>query len=297
MITDLHDSFSDFDPIGLDELNAKAEMLARIDNKYILPAWQLAPALESFADMFDVLDIDGTRDFRYSTVYFDDVDLRGYYDHHQRRRKRLKARVRSYVDAGLHYLEVKLNDRRSTTLKKRLRLGAATSQLDAEALAFIDGCHAEVYGEPFRKQLSGAIHIRYRRYTLVAKDGGERMTLDTAMTFTAGGVTASPPADTFIIETKSARGNGIADKILRGLHVQPTKRVSKYCIGLAACGQVLRHNGFLPAMRRLGLAEWSTAQFSANIKSEERIQGRLPAPAYRPSQTYHAGLLPALHGV
>ena len=175
MITDLHDSFSDFDPIGLDELNAKAEMLARIDNKYILPAWQLAPALESFADMFDVLDIDGTRDFRYSTVYFDDVDLRGYYDHHQRRRKRLKARVRSYVDAGLHYLEVKLNDRRSTTLKKRLRLGAATSQLDAEALAFIDGCHAEVYGEPFRKQLSGAIHIRYRRYTLVAKDGGERM--------------------------------------------------------------------------------------------------------------------------
>ena len=281
MITDLHDSFSDFDPIGLDELNAKAEMLARIDNKYILPAWQLAPALESFADMFDVLDIDGTRDFRYSTVYFDDVDLRGYYDHHQRRRKRLKARVRSYVDAGLHYLEVKLNGRRSTTLKKRLRLGAATSQLDAEALAFIDGCHAEVYGEPFRKQLSGAIHIRYRRYTLVAKDGGERMTLDTGMTFTAGGVTAAPPADTFIIETKSARGNGIADKILRSLHVQPTKRVSKYCIGMAATGQVSRCNGFLPALRRLKLAD-STGSLRPRVSS--RLPTRLFAQRLHPPQ-------------
>jgi hypothetical protein len=258
----LHESFGAFAPISLDGLNAKAEMLARIDNKYILHASALAPALDFFQEGFDVLDIDGTRGFSYSTVYFDDADLRGYYDHHQRRRKRLKARIRSYVDSELHYLEVKLNDRRSTTLKKRLRLQSATSRLDDDALAFIDGCHQEVYGEPFRKDLSGAIHIRYRRYTLVAKDGGERMTLDTGMSFSAGGVTAWPPEDMFIIETKSARGNGIADKVLRGLHVQPTKRVSKFCIGLAATGQVLRHNGFLPAMRKLQLADSCPAYLS-----------------------------------
>ena len=249
----LHDSFRGFAPISLDELNSKAEMLARIDNKYNLRASALAPALESFRDGFDVLDIEGTRGFSYSTVYFDDADLRGYYDHHQRRRKRLKARVRSYVDSGLHYLEVKLNDRRSTTLKKRLRLESGAAELDDVALAFIDGCHQEVYGEPFRKELSGTIHIRYKRYTLVAKDGGERMTLDTGMTFTAGGITAGPPEDMFIIETKSARGNGIADKVLRGLHVQPTKRVSKFCIGLAATGQVIRHSGPAPPAEFLRL--------------------------------------------
>lgn len=253
MTTYIEKSFDSFAGIGLAGLNDKAEMLARIDNKYILRAHQLQPALASFAEIFDVLDIDGNRGFDYSTVYFDDAGLRGYYDHHQRRRKRCKARIRSYVDAGLHYLEVKLNDRRSTTLKKRLRIAASASELDQQALDFIDNCNREVYGEPFRKVLSGAIRIAYRRYTLVAKDGGERMTLDTGMRFTAGGITAAPPPDMFIIETKSARGNGIADKILRALHVKPTKRVSKFCIGLAATGQVQRHNGFLPALRRLEL--------------------------------------------
>jgi len=57
----------------------------------------------------------------------------------------------------------------------------------------------------------------------------------------------------FIVETKSARGNGIADKILRGLHLHPTKRCSKYCIGMAATGQVTRRNRFLPALRQLHL--------------------------------------------
>ncbi len=248
-------SFGSFSSIGLDGLNEKAEMLARIDNKYILRASELEPALSSFAEIFDVLDIDGKRGFDYSTIYFDDEELRGYYDHHQRRRKRCKARIRSYVDAGLHFLEVKLNDRRSTTLKKRLRIAAPSTELDSTALNFIDSCYREVYGEPFRKELSGAIRITYRRYTLVAKNGGERMTLDTGMRFTAGGATAAPPHDMFVIETKSARGNGIADKILRGLHVKPTKRVSKFCIGLAATGQVQRCNGFLPALRRLQLIE------------------------------------------
>lgn len=255
MTTHIEKSFDSFAAIGLAALNEKAEMLARIDNKYILRAHQLQPAIASFAEVFDCLDIDGLRGFDYSTVYFDDDELRGYYDHHQRRRKRCKARIRSYVDADLHYLEVKLNDRRSTTLKKRLRIAAPAVELDRQAFDFIDSCYREVYGEPFRKQLSGTIRITYRRYTLVAKDGGERMTLDTGMHFAAGGAAATPPHDMFIIETKSARGNGIADKILRSLHVKPTKRVSKFCIGLAATGQVQRCNGFLPALRRLEMVE------------------------------------------
>jgi VTC domain len=255
MTNRIETSFANFDSIGLADLNAKAEMLARIDNKYILTADKLAFALESFGKIFDVLDIEGIRGFSYSTIYFDDAELRGYYDHHQRKRKRCKARIRSYVDSDLHYLEVKLNDRRSTTLKKRLRLEQPMNTLNAQAFDFIDDCHQSVYAEPFRKVLNGAIHIKYTRYTLVAKDGGERMTLDTDVSFCSGGVTATPPADMFIIETKSARGNGIADKILRGLHVKPTKRVSKYCIGLAATGQVKQHNGFLPALRRLQLVD------------------------------------------
>jgi VTC domain len=284
MTTHMERSFSSFDSISLAGLNEKAEMLARLDNKYILRAQQLAPALQSFADIFDVLDIDGIRGFSYSTRYFDDDALRGYYDHHQRRRKRCKVRVRSYVDADLHYLEVKLNDRRSTTLKKRLKLDRPLKVLDARAKDFIDDCYREVYDEPFRKEMSGSITIDYQRYTLVAKDGGERMTLDTGIQFRAGGATALPPEDMFIIETKSARGNGIADKILRSLHVKPTKRVSKFCIGLAATGMVERHNGFLPALRRLALVE------EGEVKPRARV---LHVPLFDRDARFARGLQPS----
>jgi hypothetical protein len=79
------------------------------------------------------------------------------------------------------------------------------------------------------------------------------MTIDTALQFRAPGAERAVREDMVIVETKSARGNGIADKILRGLHLHPTDRVSKYCIGMAATGQVDRRNRFLPALRRLDL--------------------------------------------
>ena len=40
-------------PLTLAALNAKAAMLERQDNKYILPAGRLLPALDAFTDLFD----------------------------------------------------------------------------------------------------------------------------------------------------------------------------------------------------------------------------------------------------
>jgi hypothetical protein len=242
-----------FAPLSLDELNAKAAMLERLDNKYILAADRLRPALEAFAAHFDVLEIDGKRAFTYATTYYDDPGKRSYYDHHQGRRKRCKVRVRDYLDAGFSYLEVKLKDRRQVTIKKRLKLAASAKELDGGGLDFVEACHRNLYSEPFAKPLAAVIGMQYERITLVAKEGGERMTIDTTLRFEAANVTRIVRPDMFIIETKSARGNGIADKILRSMHLHPTKRCSKYCIGMAATGQVARRNRFLPALRRLDL--------------------------------------------
>ena len=243
----------DFTPLSLDDLNAKAAMLERLDNKYILPAIRFRPALEAFAEHFEVLEIDGKRAFTYATTYYDDPALHGYYDHHQGRRKRCKVRVRDYVDAGFSYLEVKLKDKRSVTVKKRLKLAEPENGLNEGALAFVETCHSNLYAEPFAKPLAAVIGMQYERITLVAKAGGERMTIDTALRFDAANVTRIVRPDMFIVETKSARGNGIADKILRSMHMHPTSRCSKYCIGMAATGQVARKNRFLPALRRLDL--------------------------------------------
>ncbi|CAN0656896.1 VTC domain-containing protein (plasmid) [Nitratireductor aquimarinus] len=244
-----------FRPISLEGLNGKAAMLERLDNKYIVPANRLRPALHAFSDLFDVLEIDGIRAFTYATRYYDDDDLRSYYDHHQGRRKRCKVRVRDYVDTGLSYLEVKLKSKRQITVKKRLKLQEPGSGLDHSGESFIDTCHREIYDSPFDRPLAPVIEMQYMRITLVAKEGGERMTIDTELSFKAGDVRRLVRPDISIVETKSARGNGIADAIFRGLHVHPTKRCSKYCVGMAATGQVERHNRFLPALRRLQLLD------------------------------------------
>lgn len=243
-----------FDAIDLESLNARAAMMERQDNKYIVPVARLCAALEVLRDGFDVLEIGGMRCFGYATRYFDDPLLRAYHDHHQGRRKRSKIRARHYEDAGLTFLEVKLKDRRDITIKKRMPLDRMPEVLDAACARFIDRCHADAFGAPLARNLRPAIAMRYERITLVAREGGERLTLDTRLIFHADGQSRAVSPELFIIETKSANGNGQADKVLRGLHLHPTTRVSKYCVAMAAMGQVARANRFLPALRRLDLA-------------------------------------------
>lgn len=253
------ESLAGFAPISLEALNGKAAMLERLDNKYIVPAARFRPAFDAFASIFDVLEIDGKRSFTYATRYFDDHDQRGYYDHHQGRRKRCKVRVRDYVDAGFSYLEVKLKDRRSITVKKRLRLDGPLHDLDQDCMDFVETCHRDLYGTRFGRPLRPVIGMEYERMTLVAREGGERMTIDTRLRFAAGSQARDVAEDIFIVETKSARGNGIADKIMRRFHLQPTGRCSKYCVGMAALGQVRQRNRFLPALKRLRLVDYAGA--------------------------------------
>lgn len=248
-------SLDRFSALGLGELNQKAAMLERRDNKYIVPADRLSCALASFADLFDVLEISGSRAFTYATRYYDDADLRAYYAHHQGRRKRCKVRIRRYVDAGFSYLEVKLKDKRGATIKRRLKVECELRKLDQRCIEFIETCHVDHYGEPLEQSLDQVIGMTYERITLVAKEGGERMTIDTKLSFQSTDANHNVRDDMFIIETKSARGNGLADKILRSLHLHPTRRCSKYCVGLATLGMVRRHNRFLPAMRGLHLSD------------------------------------------
>jgi hypothetical protein len=244
--------FGDFSPISLAALNAKAAMLERLDNKYVVRESVLREALAELTKHFDVLEIDGKRAFTYETCYFDDDGLHSYYDHHQGRRRRCKVRVRKYTDAQLCFVEVKLKDKRGITIKKRLDYTVDKyGMLDEQACAHIDSAYRNLYGEPFRHALQPVIEMRYQRVTLVAKDGGERMTIDGNLLFTCGERSRTTRPDVFIVETKSANGNGIADKILRALHQHPTSRCSKYCVGMAALEAVERHNKFLPALRKL----------------------------------------------
>lgn len=242
-----------FEPIGLETLNAKAAMLERLDNKYVVGATVLRRAAAELAMHFDVLEIDGSRSFTYETCYFDDPVRQSYFDHHQGRRRRAKVRIRKYLEAGLCFVEVKLKDRRGATIKKRLPYDPVNfGVLDETALAYVHRVYFEQYRQEFPYELSRVIDMRYVRMTLVAKEGGERMTIDGQLRFFAPGTSHTVRDDRFILETKSANGNGIADRILRTLHQHPTKHCSKYCTAVAILNQGTKHNKFLPALRRLG---------------------------------------------
>ncbi len=243
-----------FNSIDLKELNAKAEMLSRIDNKYVLTRGALQKVIDKVTDKFDILDIDNCRAFTYDTRYFDDPKRSAYYEHHQGLRKGFKVRVRSYADTGIYFLEVKVKGKRGMTVKHRLPYDPAKRDaLSSEGMGFVKDAYCGHYGKPFEYDLKHALDLRYTRITLVAKSGGERMTIDTDLQFRSSGKSVHVGSDIFIVETKSALGRGIADLSFRKVHERPAKRCSKYCIGMAALGEVSKWNRFIPTMRKVGL--------------------------------------------
>ena len=245
-----------FDPITLDQLNQRAEMLSRIDNKYVIDRWTLEKVLPQLLASFDILEIEHRRAFTYDTRYFDDPQRSAYYEHHQGLRKGFKVRVRRYADTSLCFLEVKVKGLRGMTVKHRLPYDPANlDALTPDALAFARSTYSAQYNKPFDYDLRRALDVRYQRITLVAKSGGERMTIDAKLRFNTSDKTLDATNDVFIVETKSALGRGCADKALRRSHARPTRKCSKYCIGLAALGEVRRWNRFMPTMRRLQLVE------------------------------------------
>ncbi|NKX42976.1 polyphosphate polymerase domain-containing protein [Roseicyclus persicicus] len=245
-----------FAPVTLDEMNAKAAMMTRLDNKYVLTVSDLMGAAAGLSEIFEVLDIDGQRLFTYETVYFDDDGRQSFFDHHQGRRRRCKVRTRAYVDAGLCFVEIKLKDKRGVTVKRRIPVDPDRRHHLCDAgRAHVAGSYSALYGAPFEAELHPVIQMRYRRMTLAARDGGERMTIDAGLSFWWGDRRRAVSDDLVIVETKSARGNGLADRVLRARHLHPVGGCSKYCVGMAALGEVPRYNRFLPAMRKLGLHE------------------------------------------
>jgi hypothetical protein len=245
-----------FTSCDLQELNARAAMMTRIDNKYIIKSNDLLSLKTQLAENFDILEIKNERGFNYSTRYFDDAQRSAYYEHHQGRRKGFKVRIRRYLEARLCYVELKMKEKRGTTIKQRLDYDYnGYETLSSAALQFVKNGYQTHYGKSFGYKVQAVLDIEYQRLTLVSKDGAERMTIDTDLVFNNGQRRLEAEDGLFIVETKSENGRGYADKCLRSNHIYPAKRCSKYCVGMAALSEVTRFNHFLPTMRKLQILD------------------------------------------
>lgn len=206
-------------PVSLHELDASDAFLVRTDHKHVVDLPTLEILLARLAPTHRILDIDGRREFTYDTIYFDTRSLLAARAHAQGRRRRFKARSRLYVETDVCAFELKLISGRGETVKRRIAYGPADhGAVTADARAFLAE-HLDDVGD-----LAPALRVRYTRMTLAADD--ERVTLDVDLTYGA----ARLRPGWAIVETKSSRGAGVADRVLRELRSRPVA-LSKYVLG------------------------------------------------------------------
>lgn len=252
--SEISGQFLDFRPISLEETNRLAQMLSRIDNKYVVSFDQFRSFLGTIKKDYAVLEIDGRRQFSYDSCYYDDA-FACYYDHHQGRRRRFKVRTREYVDTGGVYFEVKLKGLRGLTDKHRTGCDRLVSpRIEGAYLEMLNNVHRKNYRRDMLYDLRPALMVGYKRCTLVALKGGERVTIDYSLSFSKPGPDGPDIRignNFIIIETKSGDGKGIADTVLRSQKIRKASKCSKYCIGVNLTGSVTKNNYFLPTIKHI----------------------------------------------
>ena len=101
-------------PVSLADLNAEAELLTRVDRKYVVPAGDL-DAFVTGVPGLRVLTIDGRRSSHYESTYLDTVGLDSWTASAHRRRRRWKVRSRAagtglWDATTLHDISVELDE-------------------------------------------------------------------------------------------------------------------------------------------------------------------------------------------
>jgi hypothetical protein len=248
----------DLAPITLDELNADAALLTRVDRKYVVAPEQLDRLIDRVAEQARILEIDGHRQFDYRSVYFDTPTFDSYLGAARQRPDRFKVRSRHYLDATdtatACWVEVKLRNRRGQTDKHRHPYDVAeAATLSPDALAFVASFSRL---EELAHELQPAATTRYRRATMVA--AGARATVDLGFECTSGDGTSRDcvvtVGDHAIVETKSHDQPSAVDRALWELGVRPTT-ISKFAVGIATFHPDLPSNKWRRTIARYVLAD------------------------------------------
>ncbi|HRD51769.1 MAG TPA: polyphosphate polymerase domain-containing protein [Flavobacteriales bacterium] len=217
----------------------------RVDTKYVLPASELPALLEKMVPHYRMLEVNGQRGTAYRSLYFDTPDLKHYRDHHNKRTFRSKVRYREYIGSGLAFLEVKRKTGRGRTDKKRIRVEGIPDQLLGEHLRFAQEAARD------NSPLVPALWNHFTRYTFVAKDRPERLTMDLDLRF-------SDPngegrlGNIVVAELKQERADRQSPfvQLVRAMGERPSG-MSKYCIGMLTLRRPVKHNAFKEVLLRL----------------------------------------------
>jgi hypothetical protein len=236
-MTDLTTILNRFEPISLQEMDGVL-LMNRTDTKFMVSRAQLDDMLLHLGANYRILEVGTARINRYQTLYFDTVDFRCYREHHNGKRNRFKIRKREYVESQLSFLEYKGKTNNGRTIKSRIKLGSIVESIDEKENAFIDERTHE------HREYEPKLWNNFGRITLVDTTAGERLTIDTDITFQYGNRHAGVP-ELVIIEVKRDEQSGVSE-VLRQLKHQLVRpeSMSKYCLGVALLYPEMKSNNF-----------------------------------------------------
>lgn len=257
---------SQFEPHGLNDIN-NANLMQRVDTKYLLPIRDLKKLLMLLAPSYTMLEIGKVRLFSYRNTYYDTSGLGFYLMHHNGKRNRYKIRLRHYVDSGVQYVEVKHKSNKSVTQKDRVLFNRHHGDRDR-----INALVSMPFGEN-RPPLFKSLVCSYSRIALADETNGERLSLDFNLSFKDPNNSCLEQSNRVLI-AEVKRANEKAPSIFVDLMGQFRKKpvsFSKYCIG---CAQI--HSGRV-----------KTNRFKATLMSLAQISHEETGAAASENNLFH----------
>jgi len=220
-------------------------LMNRTDTKFILSRQQAEDIIKDLDSHYRVLEVQGFRQNRYETLYYDSTEFHHYLCHQNGKMNRYKVRKRNYVESGISFLEVKFKTNKDRTIKKRVPLEDIAENLNDKDRIFIE----ERTGTGI--MLEAKLWNKFERITLVNQSSPERLTIDSGLSFSKGGQTVTMH-DLVIAEVKqeSENRNSPFMQELKRRIIRP-EGISKYCLGVAQLYPEIKQNSFKEKLLRI----------------------------------------------
>ena len=229
-----------FTPINLQNFNATANFLDRVDKKFLVHRNILPEILTEIQKDFYVLEIDWRTIFWYKSVYMDTDNYELYNAHANWDKKRVKIRNRQYTDSWITFFEFKQKDKKLTRKFRYQVQPNLVDNIDKEWTRFIDWIYQSLYSKNI-PELSPSLETKYKRITFAGKNSSEKLTIDMWLEFQD--IRSASWSIRFenlaIIESKSTSDNRRATEILEKFWIISQNQLSKYCLWVAYHG---KHN-------------------------------------------------------
>lgn len=227
------------EPITLEQMH-DIRLMNRTDTKFVTNKEKLAKLLELAQGKYFAQSINGERISSYMTTYWDTDDHLFYTEHHNKRSPRQKVRVRTYMDSGDTFLEIKTKNNHGRTKKKRVGVPAQEITGANGNEEFLQGLvHLSL------SDIHPTVRNRFHRITLVNYGKTERLTIDFDVQFDNMETSNHADVGNLVIVELKRDGNVYSPvlDILRQLRIKPSG-FSKYCIGSVMTNKSLKHNLF-----------------------------------------------------